>query len=437
MTTIAVPEPVIDAAPAAAAVPGVVPLDIVGHGVFSAAGSGLAALTALAGLAGPPRESGLHRESGLPHESGLPLEGGLPSGGGLPEAAGADGAWPPLPVRAVAGFDPEAVLGRKGLRGLSRTDRLVMAASLAAATRAPGGAGERTGIVLGTDVGSAAAQEAFLRDTFVQERPYLVNPSAFPGTLMNSAAGRTAIRLGLTGLNATVSGGALASLHALRYARNALVNGHADHLLVGGVEEASAAGAWAWHRTGALRPGAALGEGCAVFALRRGADAGAGGGTPLGHLLACETGFADPVAEGPEGVARRLADCVRTALLRSGPIGAGDERLLVVPGAGARRGWAAAERRALRGVFGALPASRLLRVDTALGETYAASTALQLAAVLARWQDGATGEGPAPERAAVLTAVGQDGSVGAAVVARPSTATTATSTATATATATN
>ncbi|MFF2776933.1 beta-ketoacyl synthase N-terminal-like domain-containing protein [Streptomyces sp. NPDC058052] len=416
MTTIAVPGPTAGAAPTVAAgaapVPGVVPLDIVGHGVFSAAGPGLAALTAL---------------------------------GGGPAAAAADGVWPPLPVRAVTGFEPEAVLGRKGLSRLSRTDRLAMGACLAAAGPGTDAAG-RTGIVLGTDVGSAAAQEAFFRDTFVQERPYLVNPSAFPGTLMNSAAGRTAIRLGLTGLNATVSGGALASLHALRYARNALVNGHADLLLAGGVEELSAAGAWAWHRAGALRPGAALGEGCAVFALRLGAAGSAGSaeragstvsaessgsagsagsagdGVVLGQLLACETGFADPVADGPLGVARRLAACVRTALLRSGPAGTGEGLPLVVPGAGARRGWAAVERRALREVFGPLPAERVLRVDDALGETYAASTALRLAAVLARWRDGAGDGRTAGERAAVLTAVGQDGSVGAAVVARPATA---------------
>ncbi|WP_037878810.1 beta-ketoacyl synthase N-terminal-like domain-containing protein [Streptomyces sp. NRRL F-5727] len=393
MTTLAVTGPTDAATGAAAAVaagaaplPGAVPLDIVGAGVFSAAGPGLAA------LAGP----------------------GVASAGAAPDA---DGSWPPLPVLGVTGFDAEAVLGRKGLRGLSRTDRLAMAACLAAATAAPADAGERTGIVLGTDVGSTAAQADFFRDTFTRERPYLVNPSAFPGTLMNSAAGRTAIRLGLTGLNATVSGGALASLHALRYARNALVNGHADRLLVGGVEEASAAGAWAWHRAGALRPGAALGEGCAVLVLRDGTRGGtdghAGGGEPLGRLLACETGYADPVAEGPLGVAGRLAECVRTALLRSGLTG-DDERPLVVPGAGARRGWAAVELRALREVFGPLSASRVLRVDGALGETHAASGALRLAAVLARWQAGA-----GDERAAVLTAVGQDGSVGAAVVTRP------------------
>ncbi|MFI8320947.1 beta-ketoacyl synthase N-terminal-like domain-containing protein [Streptomyces sp. NPDC085529] len=386
MTTLAVTEPSAHAGPGAGPLPGVVPLDIVGAGVFSAAGPGLAALA------------------------------DLPGGATAGAAAETDGSWPPLPVRGVTGFDAEAVLGRKGLRGLSRTDRLAMAACLAAATGAPGGAGERTGIVLGTDVGSTAAQADFFRDTFTRERPYLVNPSAFPGTLMNSAAGRTAIRLGLTGLNATVSGGALASLHALRYARNALVNGHADQLLVGGVEEASAAGAWAWHRAGALRPGAALGEGCAVLVLRAGtsgdADRSAGDGEPLGRLLACETGYADPVAEGPLGVAARLAECVRTALLRSG-VTVGEQPLLV-PGAGARRGWAAVELRALRAVFGSLPDSRAVRVDGALGETHAASGALRLATVLARWQAGA-----GDERAAVLTAVGQDGSVGAAVVTRP------------------
>ncbi|MFJ6465823.1 beta-ketoacyl synthase N-terminal-like domain-containing protein [Streptomyces sp. NPDC091387] len=368
----------------------VVALDIVGHGVFSPAGQGLP-----------------------------PIAAALAGAGRAVAQQPPDESWPRLPVRTVADFDPMAVLGRKGLSRMSRTDQLAMAACLSAVgPSATGPASERTGIVLGVNVGSAGAQEAFFRDSFVQERPYLVNPSAFPGTLMNSAAGRTAIRLGVTGMNATVSGGSLASLHALRYARNALVNGHADRLLVGGVEEASEPSAWAWHRSGALRPGSALGEGCAVFVLQREDLHGStddGGDRRLGKLLACEIGFADPATQGPLGVARRLADCVRSALMRSGL--PATEPVAVAPGAGARRGWGGIERRALRSAIGSVPQSRLVRIDDVFGETYAAGVALQLAAVLARWQDGVTT--PDNERAALVTTVGPDGSVGALVVARP------------------
>ncbi|MER7753361.1 beta-ketoacyl synthase N-terminal-like domain-containing protein [Kitasatospora sp. NPDC097643] len=375
--------------------PAVAPVDILGHGVFSAAGFGPEAIAAAQSR--PSAPAGAHGDA----QDGVPAE--LPGEG-----------WPELAVRPVTGFDPVAVLGRKGLSRLSRTDQLVMAAcTLAADAVAAPAAQARTGLVLGTTVGSSGAQEVFFRDTFVQEYPYLVNPSAFPGTLMNSAAGKTAIRLGLTGVNATVSGGPLAALHALRYARTALVNGHADRLLAGGVEELSAASAWAWRQSGALHPAAALGEGCGIFVLERAGAAGAGRGV-LGQLLACETGYADPVTEGPLGVAGRLAAVVRRALRRSGL--PADEPVAVAPGAAARRGWSAVERRALRTALGAVPADRLVRTGALFGETYGASVALQLAAVLARWQSGAAAPG---ERAAVLTAVGPDGSVGAAVIARP------------------
>ncbi|MGW3233611.1 beta-ketoacyl synthase N-terminal-like domain-containing protein [Kitasatospora sp. NPDC001095] len=362
--------------------PSVLPIDILGHAVFSAAGHGTAPIAAALARPEPP--------AGAPGED-----------------------WPELAVRPVADFDPQAVLGRKGLSRLSRTDQLVMAACVLAADGTVAGSTARTGIVLGTTVGSSGAQEVFFRDTFVQERPYLVNPSAFPGTLMNSAAGKTAIRLGFTGINATVSGGPLAALHALRYARTALVNGHADRLLAGGVEELSAAAAWSWRQSGALRPESALGEGCGVFVLEREGARGEDRGV-LGQLLACESGHADPVVDGPLGVAARLAAVVRRALRRSGL--PADEPVAVAPGAAARRGWSAVERRALREALGAVPAERIVRTDTALGETYGASVALQLAAVLGRWQAGQAAPG---ERAAVLTAVGPDGSVGAAVIARP------------------
>ncbi|ARZ68974.1 hypothetical protein SMD11_3338 [Streptomyces albireticuli] len=381
-------------------------VDLLGCAVHSAAGPGLAALGAALEGRGPAVADAADRP-----------------------AAPGDVPYPPLDVRPAAGFDPAAVLGRKGLSRLTRTDLLGVATCTEAleAAGGPGGlnglagpdgsavAGE-TGVVLGSALGSASAVAEFTRDTLVQERPYLVNPSAFPSTLMNSAASRAAIRHGLTGLNATVSGGPLASLHALRYARNALVRGHARQLLVGGVEELSPHGAWAWHRAGALAPGTALGEGCAVFVTRLAAGPGpAAGPAPLARLLACDIGSAGPEA-GPLGVARRLADCVRGALARSGV--APEDVAVAAVGAAGRRGWAAVEERGLRLAFGPGPEPRRLRVQPVLGETHSAGGALQLAAVLARWQQPAA----AAEGAAVITSVGPDGSVGCAVVVRPESA---------------
>ncbi|WP_338784218.1 beta-ketoacyl synthase N-terminal-like domain-containing protein [Streptomyces sp. DG1A-41] len=306
---------------------------------------------------------------------------------------------------------------------LTRTDQLASVACAMALRELPEHTAEieptDTGIVLGTSVGSTRRVGDFIRDTFVEERPYFVNPSHFPGILMNSAAGRAAIRLGLTGVNSTVSGGPLAGLHALRFARNALLAGHARRLLTGSFEELSPQRAWAWHRSAGLAPGVPLGEGGAVHVLEAGDGRGEGreGPRPLARLLACEVGFADP-ARGLSGVSRRLADCVRTALARSEVTT--EDVAVAVPGVSGRRGWAGVEENALRAVFTTTQASdrpHRLAIQPVLGETDSANGALQLAAVLARWQDERLDT--ERERAAVITSVGPEGSVGCAVVVRP------------------
>ncbi|MFG2985616.1 beta-ketoacyl synthase N-terminal-like domain-containing protein [Streptomyces sp. NPDC048258] len=330
------------------------------------------------------------------------------AGGGQPPAAHEAESYPPLTLRP-ADFPAADLLGVKGLNRLTRAEQLGMAACTLALEPVADRSG--TGVVLGSAVGSSGGAGRFTRDTFVQERPDMVNPSAFPGTLMNAAAGRTAIRHGLTDANATVSGGPLASLHALRFARNTLVAGHARRMLTGGVEELSPQSAWAWHRAGSLAPGTALGEGAAVFALRTVPD-GATGESPLALVMAVETGFA---AGGPLAVARRLTTCVRDALARSG-VGAADVAV-VAPGAAGRRGWAAVEERALRAALDAPDGRHLLRVQEVLGETHGAGVALQVAAVVARWHDPHLDT--RGERAALVTSVGPDGSVGCAVLLHP------------------
>ncbi|WP_328923729.1 hypothetical protein OG429_03240 [Streptomyces sp. NBC_00190] len=328
--------------------------------------------------------------------------------GGQPPAAREAENYPPLTLRP-ADFPAADLLGTKGLNRLTRAEQLGMAACTLALEPLADRSG--TGVVLGSAVGSSGGVGRFTRDTFVQERPDMVNPSAFPGTLMNATAGRTAIRHGLTEANATVSGGPLASLHALRYARNTLVAGHAHRLLTGGVEELSPQSAWAWHRAGSLAAGTALGEGAAVFSLRTAPD-GATGESPLALVMAVATGFA---AGGPLAVARRLTTCVRDALARSG-VDAADVAV-VAPGAAGRRGWAAVEERALRAALDGRDGRHLLRVQEVLGETHGASVALQVAAVVARWHDPHLDT--RGERAALVTSVGPDGSVGCAVLLHP------------------
>jgi 3-oxoacyl-[acyl-carrier-protein] synthase II len=355
----------------------VLPMPVNAAGVVSTAGTGLGALAALLESGHPP-----HTE---PEQDEF-------------------GDYPPVPVRPVSGFQLADHIGRKGTRNLDRlTGFGLVACELA--LKSPGAVpadGARTGVVLGTSTGSIQSLSELARDTLLQERPYLINPARFPNTVMNSCAGRIAIRNGLRGMNATLAGGRLSSLAAFRHARVALSQGRADRLFVGGAEELSAPAAWAWYRGGGLAGDVPVGEGCALFDLGRPAEADPSDGSPA-EILGCEVAFT-----AGRGLARGLTECVRTALARSGVHP--DEIDLVVPGATGNPTTAAAEERALAATVGereTLPFVRLL------GETYSASGALQLASVLALW--GVRG-GDGRTRHALITNVGTDGNVGALVV---------------------
>ncbi|NYI04071.1 beta-ketoacyl synthase N-terminal-like domain-containing protein [Allostreptomyces psammosilenae] len=375
-----------DAAPAT--------VHLTGYGVVSAAGVGGKALL----------QSVLTRS--LPHEADAEEERRI-LGGERP---------PGMRLLPVPDFDPGEHLGRKGLRHHSRTTTLGMTACQLALDSLPEPVPEAerpdTGVVLGTSTGSARAITEFFQDTYRQERPYLVSPSLFPGILLNHCASQFAMRHAFTGPNASLAGGRVSSLSALRYARGALVTGQARRLLAGGVEELSAQAAWAWHRAGGLGRGAALGEGGAAFVLERVEPAGDAPASSLAELLACEVGFRS-VEEGPLAVADALAGCVRDALAAAGAA-AGDVSTVAAGASGAGGGWPAVEARGRgRALAGGRP--YVIRVEETLGETYSASGALQLAALLAHWDPSApAGEG----ELGLVTSVGADGAVACAVLRR-------------------
>ncbi|MDD9377561.1 beta-ketoacyl synthase N-terminal-like domain-containing protein [Streptomyces sp. ZAF1911] len=320
------------------------------------------------------------------------------------EPVGEDAAaYPPRPVRAVRGLDVKEHLGRKGTKYLDRLTSFGLI-SCKAVLEGIEVDGARTGVVLATNTGSVSTHSTLLHDTLTLEKPYLVNPGRFPNTVMNSTTGQIAIRNGLRGLNATVAGGQTASLLAFRHARLALSLGRADRLLVGGVEELSAPAAWAWHRTGVLREGAALGEGAAVFTVQP--DRPAGG--ELAELLACESRF----TPDPRDYADGLAFAVSRALERSG-VEPGEIDVVSL-GAVHQRGLEAVERRGVRVALGGAP-SATLRIADALGETYSASGSMQLAGLLALWK----AQPPITPVTALITSVGWDGNAAALVVRSP------------------
>lgn len=143
----------------------------------------------------------------------------------------------------VPGFDIRGMLGKKGTRSMDRATALAVVAIkdlISTAAEANRNIDRRTGIVLGTTAGSIASTMRFTRDSLTEEKPYHVDPAKFPNTVMNCAAGCSAIWHDLKGPNATVAGGEVAALLALNYGRRLLAAGRADSVIVGAVEELSA-----------------------------------------------------------------------------------------------------------------------------------------------------------------------------------------------------
>ncbi|MCJ0871750.1 beta-ketoacyl synthase N-terminal-like domain-containing protein [Streptomyces sp. AP-93] len=307
----------------------------------------------------------------------------------------------------VPGFDIKTVLGRKGTRSMDRATGLAVAtAGMLLETAGPGLADDRpeaVGMVLGTGHGSVQSIMDFTRDSLTGDKPFHVDPALFPNTVMNRAAGQSAIWHTLKGPNTTISGGALTGLLALNYAARLLKQGHAEAVLVGAVEEFSVARSWLeYHaRSGAGRqPAGPLGEGCALFLLEPAARAAANGRPALATVLGSRF-IAFPE---PEGAQRAVARAV-TEVLKEAGVEIADVTLVVPSDAGGPLG--AREEAALTEVLGPLEPHRL-RLRRLLGDATAASAAFQLASALA------VGEGDGG--LALVTSVDPDGTAGCSLL---------------------
>jgi len=187
----------------------------------------------------------------------------------------------------VVRFDAARFLGQKGLKYLDRSTQLLASATalaLADAQLPVQSTHElEIGLAVGTAFGSLESISGFDQEA-LKEGPRYVNPMAFPKTVINSPAGHTAIKFGLTGLNATISAGCVSSLQAINYAVDCIQSEQADILLAGGVEELCLASYVGFYKMRLLsgtrhgqeekvapfdtyRDGLILGEGAALLAL--------------------------------------------------------------------------------------------------------------------------------------------------------------------------
>jgi 3-oxoacyl-[acyl-carrier-protein] synthase II len=340
--------------------------------------------------------------------------------------------YPRVRVAEVPDFDASKYLGDKGLRALDRlTKLLVVTARLAlhdAGLKRDGvwaaGSPERVGLVVSNAYGSLEAITELDRVATLEDARY-INPSRFPLTVSNTAAGYTSIWEDLRALNVSVSDGNCGALDAVVCANILLEQGRADALLVGGAEAMSEAIALAFERLGGLTDGAFLGEGAALLSLEPLERARARGAAILATILGYGAAFSPPEREATlvYGSANAVERAIREALTEAEISAA--EVDVVVSGVS---GLAAFDEAELAGIGAALGPSAIdtcvLAPKRAVGETLGAGGAMGMLAAATLPSDGAhahvlRGRLRAPPRTALVTAMGYYGNASALVLRHP------------------
>ena len=343
----------------------------------------------------------------------------------------------------ISDFQPESLLGPKGLRNLDRTTLLSLVAAKLAIDDAhlnitPDNSHD-IGVVLGSTMGSVKSISDF--DLVgLREGPRSVNPAHFPNTVINSPASHVAIRFGLRGLNSTISTGFTAGHDALGYALDMLRLGRVKTLLVGGVEELCFQTFLGFYKVGLLERrwkkseapsrlnelsgGTLLGEGAAFFVLESADDAEARGAHVLAEVLA-HSNFFHPLGFrriDPQGMGLSLAiqDVLRQTDLSFDSV---EELSLSENGIPQ---WVASEQAGIEAVLGErshnLPRTAIKHL---IGESFSAGGAMQLAHCLSRRSTPAVvaagaGTTAAPEEAVrqttLLTGFGPTGVASALIL---------------------
>ena len=294
----------------------------------------------------------------------------------------------------LSDFRPEDIIGTKGLKYLNDATRLLLCtAELArrdARLEIAPDAAEDVGVVVASSFSNVGDCVGFYESLLSPAER--TNPLRFPNLFINIAGGNLAIRLGIRGLNTTVTNGATSSLDALQYGLTALRCARARVLLVGGLEVLSPALVEGFWRAGMLgdtmaprpfdrrRRGLILAEGCGVLVLER-ADAVRDRGAPVYGEVA---GYGSvPVETGDEAVAagEAIAEAMQQALAAAGTHT--DEVDWVAAGAGSSPSADRGEAMALRRLFAAEPHRlRTSAIKSMIGEAGAASGMLQVIACL-------------------------------------------------------
>ncbi len=370
-------------------------LVITGYGAVSVAGIGTEAFEQ--GLTSAPLEPAFSGESTAPRE----------------------------PIRKeILDFDPAPWLGDKGLRSLDRlTKELVLAARLAlqnAGIKHEGSfvtvAPEEIGFCCSNAYGSLEAINELDRVAVLEDARY-INPSKFPNTVSNTAAGYASIWEDVRALNVSVSDGNCGALDTFVLARQFFETDRAAVLAVGGGEALSDSLAVAFARLGSLVDRCPLGEGASFCIVERAEHAAKRGAKPIASLLGAATTFGATASDSlfvpsERALVRAIASACAQAGVDSTSIDAVFSSV---------SGLEAFDRAELAAVRSILPESvPVYAPKRVFGESFGAAGALAVASALAFFKGAVPSfaAGAKIPRTVLLTSLGYYGNAAAVLLQR-------------------
>lgn len=329
----------------------------------------------------------------------------------------------------VWGWDPSKYLGKKGHRSYDRLTKFLIAAAQAALADAGLRIdGELTlepdtiGVCSATAYGSLDAITELNRVAELED-PRYINPTRFPNTVINAAAGYVSIWLDLRGPNTTIVAGNCGALDAMLTAATHLELGRGRAFLVGGGEVISEPLFAALSRLGVIardgHPGVEMGEGAAYVVAELPEDALARDAKVLAHFVGYGTAFEPPTSEAmlveakPEAVARACEGALEMAGLKPQDVDA------ICSARGGIEAIDAAETEGLARLFDpAVPRAALKQLH---GETFGAAGAFGMAAAIAWLNDAPVGPSestPKKVETVVVSTLGFYGNASAVVLQR-------------------
>lgn len=303
----------------------------------------------------------------------------------------------------VDGVDPRQI-PRKLRRSMSDMSvyaylASVQALEMAGFDRARLGDG-RTGVIIGSTLGSTATTEAFFADYFTDHSLERIRAGLFFQIMGHSCAANVAQSLGITGRVLAPSAACATSCQAIGYAYEQIAFGRQDAILCGGADEfhpLTAAIFDTWHAAStsyndrpekaprpfdAARDGVVCGEGSGILLLEKKSRAEARGAEILAEIVGFATTSDTSSIANPDVEA--MYRCMRLAIEDAG-IEATELDYVNAHATGTLQGDAAEAEALRRLVSDRVPVSSF---KGHLGHTMAASGAIELSASIGMMQRG-------------------------------------------------